>query len=66
MQLLRRLRFDDQLVIDDHVDPLCTKKVRLVHDRKPDFARHLVSAQFQLDLQRLRVEMLVVAVTKVL
>jgi len=62
VEFLRCLRLKDQLFIDDHVHPLRAEKVSLVDDGNSNFARHAVSTELQLDLQRLHVEMFVVAV----
>jgi hypothetical protein len=58
------LGFDDDVVIDDHVEPLASEQLSLVPDVDPHFARHAMISPEQLPLERRRMEVLEQSVTE--
>lgn len=58
MELVCRLDLDDQLVVDDHVEPLVGELFTLVHDTNADFPPYLMTATSELSLQRHHINVL--------
>jgi hypothetical protein len=64
MKVSTRLGLNDEFLVYDHVEPLNSELLTLVHDTNADLSRHIVLSGEQLALERHDVQMLEKPVSK--